>query len=206
VPDLPFTDLAGQAHRLSGAAGPHGLVIAVTSATCPLSKRYLPSLAALEADLRADGIGLILVNPLASETPAEIRAQLAGHAFTAPYVHDADRRLTTALGARTTTELFLLDRTRTLIYRGALDDQYDLARNLPEPRQPHLRRAGAALRQGEPPASPVTRCAKYLFGGKFGPLTTRMTLRKKSDVCRGGDVVGPTLTLFMAALWSCLAY
>ena len=156
VPDLPFTDLAGQAHRLSSAAGPHGLVIAVTSATCPLSKRYLPSLAALEADLRADGIGLILVNPLASETPAEIRAQLAGHAFTAPYVHDADRRLTTALGARTTTELFLLDRTRTLIYRGALDDQYDLARNLPEPRQPHLRRAVAALRQGEPPASPVT--------------------------------------------------
>ncbi len=156
VPDLPFTDLAGQAHRLSGAGGPHGLVIAVTSATCPLSKRYLPSLAALEADLRADGIGLILVNPLASETPAEIRTQLAGHAFTAPYVHDADRRLTTALGARTTTELFLLDRTRTLIYRGALDDQYDLARNLPEPRHPHLRRAVAALRRGEPPASPVT--------------------------------------------------
>ena len=56
------------------------------------------------------------------------------------------------------------------------------------------------------PASPATRCAKYLFGGKFGPPTMRMTLRKKSDVCRGGDVVVPTLTLFMAAQSSCLAY
>jgi mono/diheme cytochrome c family protein len=156
VPDVTFRDLEGRAHRLSDWRGQAGLVIAVTSATCPLSKRYLPSLAALEPELRAQGIGLVLVNPFASEDPATIRAQRAGHAFTAPYVHEADRALTGALGARSTTEVFLLDATRTLVYRGALDDQYDLVRNLPEPRQPHLRRAVAALLRGEPPAVAAT--------------------------------------------------
>ena len=106
VPDVTFRDLEGRAHRLSDWRGQAGLVIAVTSATCPLSKRYLPSLAALEPELRAQGIGLVLVNPFASEDPATIRAQRAGHAFTAPYVHEADRALTGALGARSTTEVF----------------------------------------------------------------------------------------------------
>jgi len=156
VPDVRFTDLAGRAHRLSDWRGEAGLVVAVTSATCPLSKRYLPSLAALEPELRAQGIGLVLVNPFASEDPAEIRAQLAAHSFTAPYVHEVDRALTGALGARSTTEVFLLDATRTLVYRGALDDQYDLVRNLPAPRQPHLRRAVAALLRGEPPEIAAT--------------------------------------------------
>ena len=156
VPDVRVTDLAGRAHRLSDWRGEAGLVVAVTSATCPLSKRYLPSLAALEPELRAQGIGLVLVNPFASEDPAEIRAQLAAHSFTAPYVHEVDRALTGALGARSTTEVFLLDATRTLVYRGALDDQYDLVRNLPAPRQPHLRRAVAALLRGEPPEMAAT--------------------------------------------------
>ena len=156
VPDVRVTDLAGRAHRLSDWRGEAGLVVAVTSATCPLSKRYLPSLAALEPELQAQGIGLVLVNPFASEDPAEIRAQLAAHSFTAPYVHEVDRALTGALGARSTTEVFLLDATRTLVYRGALDDQYDLVRNLPAPRQPHLRRAVAALLRGEPPEMAAT--------------------------------------------------
>ena len=156
IQDLGFRDLAGRTHRLGDWRGQAGLVIAVTSATCPLSKRYLPSLAALEPELRAQGIGLVLVNPFASEDPAEIRAQLAAHSFTAPYVHEADRALTAALGARSTTEVFLLDATRTLVYRGALDDQYDLVRNLPAPRQPHLRRAVAALLRGEPPEIAAT--------------------------------------------------
>lgn len=156
VPDVTFTDLSGRAHRLSDWRGKTGVVVAVTSATCPVSKRYLPSLAALEPELRAQGIGLVLVNPFASEARGEIRAQLADHAFTAPYVHEAERALTGALGARSTTEVFLLDAARTLVYRGALDDQYDLVRNLPAPRQPHLRRAVAALLRGEPPSVAAT--------------------------------------------------
>lgn len=133
VADQPFADLEGRPLRLSGLCRPNGLVIAMSSATCPISKRYLPSLAALEQDLAARGVGLLIVNAMSGEKAADIRAQLKEAGLTAPYCHDQDGALAKALGARTTAEMFLLDGRRTLRYRGALDDQYgaDYSREKP---------------------------------------------------------------------------
>ncbi|PAW62905.1 MAG: hypothetical protein B9S34_15375 [Opitutia bacterium Tous-C1TDCM] len=157
VADVAFTDLAGSTRRLADIArGKKAVVVALTSATCPVSKRYLPSLAALANELAARDIALLLVNPFASETAAEIRAQLAGHAFKAIYVHDRDQALAGALRARTTTEVFLLDAARTLVYRGALDDQYGVDYSLDAPRHTYLRDAVAALLNDRTPAVQAT--------------------------------------------------
>lgn len=156
IPGVSFADLAGKQHRLSDLKRAKGLVVAMTSATCPLSKRYLPSLAKLEPELASQGLALLLVNPFASETAEQIQAQLAGHAFVAPYVHDRDKALTTALQAHTTTEVFLLDSTRTLVYRGALDDQYGVDYNLDAPRHRYLQDAIAALLKSETPLIAAT--------------------------------------------------
>lgn len=134
VADVAFTDLAGISHKISEVEGAKGLVIAFTSATCPVSKRYAPSLARLEKDLQAKGIGMLAVNPMKSETVEAMKAQ----GFACLYAHDKDGSLTAALDARTTTEVFLLDPTRTLLYRGALDDQYGLAYNLDAPQSNYL--------------------------------------------------------------------
>ena len=179
VPDVAFTDLAGRTQRLGEVArGHNAVVVAMTSATCPVSKRYLPSLASLHGELAAQGVALVLVNPFASETAAEIRAQLAGPAVTATYVHDTEKALATALGARTTTEVFLLDATRTLVYRGALDDQYGIDYNLDAPRHAYLRDAVAALLRNQTPAIQATAapgCELDLepvkVGGPASPVT-----------------------------------
>jgi Ca2+-binding EF-hand superfamily protein/mono/diheme cytochrome c family protein len=156
VPDLAFDSLPGESLRLSGCMGEKGLVVAMTSATCPLSKRYLPSLVALEAELREAGLGLVLVNPFASETREQIEAQLSGHKLAAPYAHDADRALAAALGAATTTEVFLLDASRTLVYRGALDDQYGIDYSLDAPRHRYLAAAVEAIAKGVRPGIEAT--------------------------------------------------
>jgi Ca2+-binding EF-hand superfamily protein len=41
IVDAPFTDLAGKAHRLSELKTSKGIVIIMTSSTCPVSKRYI---------------------------------------------------------------------------------------------------------------------------------------------------------------------
>ena len=156
IADLRFTDLNGRSHRLGELAAPRGVVVAMTSATCPVSKRYLPSLERLEDDLAKRGLALVLINPFASETVAEIREQLHGHSFAAPYVRDTDRTVAAALQARATTEVFLIDSTRTLIYRGALDDQYGLDYNLPAPRHNYLLDAVAALEHKQRPRIEAT--------------------------------------------------
>ena len=151
IDDVKFRTLDGKELSLGSFKDRKGLVIVMTSATCPVSKRYLPSVAKLAAELKDQGLGLLLVNALVSEKPEDIRSQLAAAGVTAPYVHDTDKKLSLALGARTTTEVFLLDPARTLVYRGALDDQYGINYNLDAPRHPYLRDAVAALLRGEKP-------------------------------------------------------
>jgi mono/diheme cytochrome c family protein/thiol-disulfide isomerase/thioredoxin len=151
IDDVKFRTLDGKELSLGSFKDRKGLVIVMTSATCPVSKRYLPSVAKLAAELKDQGLGLLLVNALVSEKPEDIRSQLAAAGVTAPYVHDTEKKLSLALGARTTTEVFLIDPARTLVYRGALDDQYGINYNLDAPKHSYLRDALAALLRGEKP-------------------------------------------------------
>ncbi len=156
VPDFAFKTLDGKSHRLSEWSGKRGVAFAFTSTTCPVSKRYAPSLARIEKELATRDIALVLVNPFASEKTDDVAAQANAVDFTAPYVLDADKSLATALGARTTTEVFLVDAKRTLIYRGALDDQYGVSYNLDAPRENYLLDAASALAAGARPAISAT--------------------------------------------------
>jgi Ca2+-binding EF-hand superfamily protein/mono/diheme cytochrome c family protein len=153
IDDLGFTDLAGKPHQLSEF---QSTVIAMTSSTCPVSKKYLHSLARLEKDLREQDIALILVNPFASESTDEIQAQLTEAKATATYVHDKEKAIAAALDAQTTTEVFLLDAKRTLIYRGALDDQYGIDYSHDAPRTSYLRNAVTAMLAGSLPQIAAT--------------------------------------------------
>ncbi len=185
IDDVKFRTLDGKELSLGSFKDRKGLVIIMTSATCPVSKRYLPSVTKLAAELKEQGLGMLLVNALGSEKPEDIRAQLAAAGLSAPYAHDSDKRLTAALGARTTTEVFLLDPARTLIYRGALDDQYGVNYNLEAPKHPYLRDAVAALLRGEKPALQATAapgCELDLPTPADGAKTTTVTYHR--DVAR----------------------
>lgn len=175
IPDVSFITIEGEAHSLAEAKDHRGVVIAMTSATCPVSKRFLPALAELDSRLAGQGIPLVLVNPFASESLDEIRSQLTEHGIEAPYVHDTEETLATALGATTTTEVFFLDPKRTLVYRGALSDQYGINYSREEPRHDYLVDAVKAHLNGERPVIAATAapgCELDLDAGDPGETTT----------------------------------
>lgn len=122
VPDLAFETLDGKAGRLSDFRE-RPLVIAVRDVGCPVSKRTAPALARLEDEFTARGVAFLFLNLSAHNTPEEIRADIAAHGFDGPTVHQPEAELGRALAATTTTEVFVLDGSRTLVYRGAIDDQ-----------------------------------------------------------------------------------
>lgn len=57
---------------------------------------------------------------------------------TAFYVHDADENLARHIGAMTTTDVVILDASRTAVYHGAIDDQYGIGDRLDVPRHTFL--------------------------------------------------------------------
>ena len=74
VGDLAFTDLAGAAQSLGKLVDGRIVVFACTSTSCPISRKYLPRLVEL-AETSGDGIAWVLVNPMATDKPAEMQAE-----------------------------------------------------------------------------------------------------------------------------------
>jgi thiol-disulfide isomerase/thioredoxin len=156
IPDVPFTDLDGKPGKLSDYRDAKLLVVAQTSTSCPLCLKYAPTLAALEKEYAAKGVRFLFLNCVPPDRPADMRKAIETHRFQGRYVHDQDQRLAAALSAASTTETYVLDPTRTVIYRGAVDDQYGLGYAKDAPKTKYLAAALDAALAGKPIAVAAT--------------------------------------------------
>ncbi|MFM8617948.1 MAG: redoxin family protein [Opitutaceae bacterium] len=156
VADVAFTDLEQRAGRLSDFAGSKALVIAFTGTGCPLARKYTPTLVKLEREFGPRGVAFLLVNAAAADPVADIRAMRAEHGLRGRYVHDVEGAFARALGAKTSTEMFVLDAARTVVFRGAVDDQHGLGYSLEAPRRRFLADALEAFLAGGTPLIAAT--------------------------------------------------
>jgi mono/diheme cytochrome c family protein len=151
IPDALGTGLDGTVRGWRAGRGEKATVIALTSVTCPLCRKFGPSLARIEDAYRSRGVRFVFVNVSGTDTPEAMRAQAKDFGFDGAYLDDRDGQIASALGARTTTEVFVVDARNTLVYRGAVSDQYGTSFTLPEPRQRLLEAALDATLAGTVP-------------------------------------------------------
>ena len=156
IPDVSLTDITGTQHTLSDFASRKAVVFAMTGTGCPLCLKYSQSLAAIEKQYRDRDVAFIFINPNESESGERLQDAIKTHGFQGPYVSDGSKTLSAVLAAETTTEVFVLDRARTLVYRGAVDDQYGFAYALDEPRVSYLTDALDAVLEGQSPETQAT--------------------------------------------------
>jgi hypothetical protein len=128
IPDVDVSNAAGAPVKLSSFRG-RAVVVSVNHPDCPVGRKYLPVLADLARVYEPRGVAFVSVS---TRSPG----------------FDAARA---ALGATSSTDVFVLDAARTLVYRGAVDDQFGLGYALPEPRRLFLRDALEAVLAGTTP-------------------------------------------------------
>jgi mono/diheme cytochrome c family protein/thiol-disulfide isomerase/thioredoxin len=131
-------------------------VIALTSVTCPLCRKFGPSLARIEDAFRERGVKFVFVNVSGTDSAADMRKQVADLGLEGLYLNDAGGEVARSLRARTTTEVFVIDSANTLVYRGAVHDQYGVNFTLPEPRRRLLEDALDAALAGRAPEIQAT--------------------------------------------------
>jgi thiol-disulfide isomerase/thioredoxin len=168
IPDITLVDLDGKSRALSELTARRPTVVALVSPSCPVSKRYLPTLARLEKEYQTKGVAFLFVASNPTDMPADLRAA----ALVNPIVRDSENKLQQALGVRSTTDAFVLDTARTLQYRGAIDDQYGLGYSLDAPRQRYLTNALDAVLAARVPeiaATDAPGCALDLAPAKTAP-------------------------------------
>ncbi len=177
IADAGATDLEGRARTLAEFDGSRALVVALTRTTCPVSKRYAPALARLEQEYAPRGARFVFLAAGTADAPDALRAFAAAAGFQGPVLLDRAGDFCRALGAVSTTDVFVLDAARTLVFRGAVDDQYGLAYSLDAPRRRLLVDALEAVLAGLSPlvaATTAPGCLLSLPAGEppaDGPLT-----------------------------------
>ncbi len=156
VADITFADLEGKQRSLAEFKSRKLVVFAMTSTSCPLSRKYLPTLTTLAQSYSAKGVQFITVNCVPTDKTEEMKVAAAAFGKTAVYVHDLDEELARQLGAMTTTDVIVLDPARTVVYHGAIDDQYGIGYALDAPRHTFLATALDSLLAGKTPEVPAT--------------------------------------------------
>lgn len=123
VADFEFADLEGLKQTLHGNPQSDLTVIAFTSTSCPLSKKYLPTLTSIHQDYVSRGVRFILVNCVATDKIEDMKESAKRFSSPVEYTFDQDSQIAAHLGAVSTTDVFVLDRSHTVVYHGAIDDQ-----------------------------------------------------------------------------------
>ena len=167
--EFRLQDHRGAWHALDEASGRDAVVIAFLGVECPLAEVYAPRLAAIARDFERRGVGFFGVDSNRQDGPVAIGRFAEKHGLPFPVLKDVGNELADRLGAERTPEVFVLDRTRAVVYRGRIDDQYAIGVHRPAPTRRDLVDAVEAVLAGRPVATPRTDVVGCLIGRASKP-------------------------------------
>ncbi len=137
--DLEGTD--GKKHALADLKASEFVVVVFTCNSCPIAVGYEERLLAFAKAHAGEKSGVTIVainvNTIKEDTLPEMKKRAEKKKFPFEYLYDPTQEIAKKFGATTTPEFFLLNKTRKVVYMGALDDKLDPA----EAQTNHLVRA-----------------------------------------------------------------
>jgi thiol-disulfide isomerase/thioredoxin len=156
VGKLKFTDIRWLPRTLDDFGTKKAYVLVFTNTSCPLVKRYLPTLQAMETEYRDKDVQFVALNAAEEDSVIAMATQAVQHEVEFPFVKDFAGVCARALGVRRTPEAVVLDGEKRLRYRGRIDDQYRLGGVRPAPTSHDLKEAIEAVLAGRVVAHPET--------------------------------------------------
>ena len=122
---LPATD--GKTYAFADLAGPKGTLVIFTCNHCPYAIAYQDRIIALTDKYRPLGIGVAAIScndakSYPDDSFAKMKERAAEKKFNFPYLYDESQGTALKYGPKVTPHVFLFDSTRTLVYRGRIDD------------------------------------------------------------------------------------
>lgn len=124
--ELPGTDEA--VHHLARYLETFRAVAVVTmSNSCPYVRLYVDRLKQIQADFQEQGLTLIGINANDEQQSPDdsfekMKIFLSEHRLNFPYLRDVTQEVAQGFAAKWTPEVFLIDRSGLIRYRGAIDN------------------------------------------------------------------------------------
>ena len=156
APDFTATDINGKTVKLSDYKGKI-VVLESYNSDCPfcLNQYKTGAMQTLQRDLAAKGAVWLLVNSVnpknfSHRTPEQARQEMAAEKMdVTAWIDDSSGAVGHLYDMKTTPHMFVIDKSGTLVYDGAIDNQPDPFHD-PSTAQNYVSQAVVALLAGKP--------------------------------------------------------
>lgn len=145
IPDTKFERVFGGEGTLHNEVGETGTVVVVRDPECPVSTRYGPRVARLASLYQPKGFNFIFIYVNDTLGPVVLAEDVRRLRAPGVYVGQGSFALADRLGVVSTGDVFVLDSSNRLRYRGAVDDQYGFGYTRSAATRNYLRSAMDAL-------------------------------------------------------------
>ena len=156
APDFTGTDINGKTVKLSDYKGKI-VVIESYNSDCPFCNNQYKTgaMQELEKDMAAKGVVWLIVNSVnpnnpSHRTPDQAKQEIADKKIVATaWIDDSSGAVGHLYGMKTTPHMFVVDKTGTLVYDGAIDDK-PTPNHDPKTARNYVREAVDSLLAGKP--------------------------------------------------------
>ena len=115
----------------------NGILVVFTSNKCPFVVMWEDRYKLIEDECLKSDIGMVYINSNEARRDGDDSIdKMKEHAkkmgYNYPYLIDRNSKIANSFGAKTTPHIFLFNKNKKLIYKGAIDDNYQSIKNVKE--------------------------------------------------------------------------
>ncbi len=129
MPDEKMINVDGEKMSLINNFDENGLLVIFSCNTCPFVVMWEDRYRQLEEICQISNIGMVYLNSNEAKRDGddsldEMKNYAKSMGYTFPYLIDQNSAIANAFGAKTTPHIFLFDKNKKLVYKGAIDDNF----------------------------------------------------------------------------------
>ncbi|HPF51161.1 MAG TPA: redoxin domain-containing protein [Draconibacterium sp.] len=130
--DVKMTDVSGNNVSIDDVKKENGVLVLFSSNVCPFVKKWEGRYNDLKTWADKNNFGMIVLNSNYQkrdgvESLEAMKEKAAEIGYNFHYVVDSESLIANAFGGQTTPHAFIFDKDYNLVYKGAIDDNYDSA-------------------------------------------------------------------------------
>jgi peroxiredoxin len=127
---VKMLDVSGEKMSLEDVVDENGIVMIFSCTSCPFVKKWENRYNDLKSWADKHDVGMVVLNSNYQNRESvdsydAMQQQAKEKAYNFPYLVDENSLLANAVGGQTTPHVFLFDKDFNLVYKGAIDDNYD---------------------------------------------------------------------------------
>jgi thioredoxin-related protein len=128
--DQKLKSINGYSYSLESISEKNGLIVIFTSNTCPFVIKWEDRYTMVEELAKKNNLGLAYINSNYKKRDGDdsfkkMKEHAKKYNYRAPYLLDTESTVANSFGAKTTPHVFMFNKEFQLIYKGAIDDNYN---------------------------------------------------------------------------------